>query len=155
MALFHPMSHQLTHHNFYSAECLLLNLQSDSVSFTALSLRGTITFYSLKQLVFILYCRRVDLQCSVWFQSVARWLSYTCVHSLSMVIKDSAQSLSRVRLFATPRTAARQASLSITCREPAWAIPPVTRSCGRALMARLIRPQVFPWNFLSIHPPKK
>ena len=31
-------------------------------------------------------------------------------------------------------------------------IPPMTRSCGRALMARLIRPQVFPLEFPE-HPP--
>ena len=41
------------------------------------------------------------------------------------------------------------------CQEPAWGIPPMTRSCGRALMARLIRPQVFPLEFLEHPPPKK
>ena len=39
-------------------------------------------------------------------------------------------------------------------QDPAWGIPPVTRSCGRALMARLIRPQVFPLEFPE-HPPPK
>ena len=41
------------------------------------------------------------------------------------------------------------------CREPAWGIPPLTRSCGRALMARLIRPQVFPLECPEHPPPKK
>ena len=41
------------------------------------------------------------------------------------------------------------------CWKPAWGIPPMTRSCGRALMARLIRPQVFPLEFPEHPPPKK
>ena len=43
--------------------------------------------------------------------------------------------------------------LIIQCREPAWGIPPMTRSCGRALMARLLRPQVFPLEFPDHSPP--
>ena len=41
------------------------------------------------------------------------------------------------------------------CWEPAWGIPPVTRSCGRTLMARLIRTQVFPLEFPEHPPPQK
>ena len=46
-----------------------------------------------------------------------RWILYQLSHQGSpntSIQFSSAQSLSRVRLFATPRTAARQASLSIT-----------------------------------------
>ena len=42
----------------------------------------------------------------------------------------------------------------LPCQEPAWGIPPVTRSCSRTLMARLIRPQVFPLVFPEHVPPK-
>ena len=48
----------------------------------------------------------VNLQCCVSFRSTAKWFSFTYIHSV--------QSLSRVQLFATPWTVARQASLSIT-----------------------------------------
>ena len=46
-------------------------------------------------------------------------------------------------------------SSKVDCREPAWGILPMTRSYGRALMARLIRPQVFPLEFPEHPPPKK
>ena len=42
------------------------------------------------------------------------FLLYSKVNQLNVDVLSSVQSLSRVRLFATPWTAARQASLSIT-----------------------------------------
>ena len=54
----------------------------------------------------------------------------------------------------TLKTPKRNGSCPPRCWEPAWGIPPVTRSCGRALMARLIRPQVFPLEFPE-HPPQR
>ena len=41
------------------------------------------------------------------------------------------------------------------CQEPAWGIPPVTRSCGRGLDGQGESGLRFsPWYFLSMYPPK-
>ena len=40
------------------------------------------------------------------------------------------------------------------CREPAWEIPPMTRSCGEAWWARLVSPQGFRLDFPEHLPPK-
>ena len=40
------------------------------------------------------------------------------------------------------------------CWEPAWGIPPMTRSCGEAWWARRVRPQGFPLVFPEHVPPK-
>ena len=56
----------------------------------------------------------VALQCCISFSFSAKWTSYTCTYILFSLSFSSVQSLSHVRLFATPWTTARQASLSIT-----------------------------------------
>ena len=81
---------------------------------------------------FTLFWRIVDSQCCVSFRCRAKWFSYThqvytpvihtrythtsYTHQLCTpgIHTSSVQSLSLVWLFATPRTAARQASLSFT-----------------------------------------
>ena len=66
-------------------------------------------------LFFLNWCL-VALQCCVSFCCRAKWISHMCIYiyQFSSVHFSSVQSLSRVRLFATPWIAARQASLSIT-----------------------------------------
>jgi len=55
-----------------------------------------------------------DLAAATWQADVKVWASTHSLCSPSQDAFSSVQSLSRVRLFATPWTAARQASLSIT-----------------------------------------
>ena len=45
-------------------------------------------------------------------------------------------------------------SLSQWCWEPAWGIPPMTRSCREAWWARQVRPQGFPLEFPEQVPQK-
>ena len=76
-----------------------------------------------------------DLQCCVSFCCTAKWFSYTHMYIYTHT------HFSIVFSF-----------IAGSQRE---GIPPVTRSCGRALMARLIRPQVFPLEFPEHPPPQK
>ena len=66
-------------------------------------------------LLFLKNLSIVDLQCCVSFRYTAKWFHCTCVCvCVYACISQSVQSLSCVRLFATPWTAACQASLPIT-----------------------------------------
>ena len=59
----------------------------------------------------ILNCNVLNLQCCISFNSTAKWFSYMYMHTCAFVIVHLP---SRVWLFSTPWTAARQASLSLT-----------------------------------------
>ena len=57
--------------------------------------------------------------------------------------------------FLTSIQVSQEAGQVVWCWEPAWGIPPVTRSCGRDLMCKVESDLRFsPWYFLSIHPPR-
>ena len=93
-------------------------------------------------------------------------MSHLCYHILSYTHISSVQSLSRVRLFATPLTAARQASLPITnsrsysnsCPLSRWCHPTISSSvvpfssCPQSFPASGSFPmsQLFPWGGQSI-----
>ena len=68
------------------------------------------------------------------------WINEVCSDS-------SVQSLSRIQLFATPRTAARQASLSITNSQSLLKSCPLSQGCHPAISSSVIHFSSFPQSF--------